>query len=677
MKFFYLGLLIMAMTENLIGDEGMWTLDNLPISRLESKYGKKLSKELIKKIQLSSVKFNDGGSGAFVSSDGLVLTNHHVAMGQLQKISSKKNNIVEKGFYARTLQEEISCPDLELNVLVDMENITEKVNSEIKNINSNLEITQKKKNLLARLEKESFEKTGFRTDTVELYSGAEYWLYRYKKFKEIKLVFAPEFQLAVFGGEKDNFQYPRFVLDIAFFRVYENGKKVHWKHYLPISKTGPKENELTIVSGHPGSTDRLKTLGEILYMKDISYPETIKLYKERLEGLREFSKKGKEEKRIALDTILSMENGLKSIVGELSGMKDPELLENLAKNEELFKQELSKLKISPKPWMEIDSVTEELKKNHKDYFYVTVSSKLPYLALSIVRFHEESKKKNGERYEEFRDSNIDSWKHRVLSSAEIYKQKEEHRLALELKILKRELGDIHEFTKAYIGNKDTNDLAKELIQNTKLDSKEYRKKLIDSEKFFEECKDPLILKMKELSPILRKKRDWLEQEIETKMIQAGSEIARLKFQVYGKETYPDATFSLRFSFGRMIGCTNHGYEYPPFTTFHGLLDRAYSFSNQKEFQLSAKTIESLDKLNLETPFNFVSTHDITGGNSGSPVINWKGEYIGIIFDGNESSHGNSFIYSEKTARAVSVHSRAILEALEKIYKTKELLKEIR
>jgi V8-like Glu-specific endopeptidase len=657
----------------------MWTPDNLPLKRIQEKYGKNIDSKLIKKIQFSSVRFNDGGSGSFVSSNGLVLTNHHVAMTQLQKLSTKKNDFVNNGFYASKLSEEISCPDLELNILQSYENITEKVKAAISGIENDKELTKVKKAVLAKLEKESFDKTGLRSDTVELYNGGEYWIYRYKKFKEIKLVFAPEIQAASFGGDKDNFGYPRYALDFAFFRVYENGKVHKPKSFLKWNPNGPKENELIFVSGHPGSTDRLKTLAEIKEMKENSFPETLKIIRYRLNALREYARLGKENKRRALDSILSLENSLKSIEGEFAGLKDPEILKEIETKEINFKQAVKKdesLNEYKNVWDSIEATVNKLRERKKEYFYRTATGKLPYFALGIIRYHEEISKPNEERYEEYRDSNLDSWKFKIFSKAEIYKDKEEFKFIKDLDLSIQELGKDDEFIKLMLNGKSSEETGKEIIGKTKLDDAAYRKKLIESKEEYTNSKDPLLLRIKSIEPILRKKRSWYEEEIETVLSKEGAKLSTLRFKLYGKETYPDATFTLRLSFGKMKGYEIDGHAIPAFTTFHGLLERAIGFGNKNEFSLSKKIEENKKNINLSIPFNFVSTHDITGGNSGSPVINLSGELVGLIFDGNEYSHINTYNYTENKARAVSVHSAGILEALRSIYKAKSIVKEL-
>lgn len=563
-----------------------------------------------------------------------------------------------------------------------MEDVTKQVVTASEKGDTDKAKNEKRKEEIAKIEKESNEKTKLRSDVVELYDGGEYWLYRYKKYTDVRLVMAPELQAASFGGDPDNFNYPRFALDMAFFRVYENNKPIESKNYFKWSKEGAKEDELVFVFGHPGSTERQKTMSQIHYQKEYAFPEYVNLLKRKLKLYRDYSEKGKEEKRRAKDYILGMENSLKAIEGELSGLKDKKILDSMEEKENKLKSLVSQDKELQKEygeiWNRIDSVQKKLIAKHKEFYYRSVSNtRLVNIALKLVRYATEIEKPNEKRYEEYRDSNLESLKFRLLSPAPIYTDMEEMSLAHTLQLAVEKLGKDDEFVKIAITS-DPKEFAKNLITKTKLGDVAYRKELLKEGKAgIEKSKDPLIEWIRKVDPILRKDRDWFDDEIESVQAIEGHRLSALKFKVFGKSMYPDATFTLRMSYGQVKGFTDDTTIEVPFkTTFYGLFDRAESFNHREPFKLSTKILENKSSIQMNKPLNFITTNDIVGGNSGSPVVNRKGEYVGLIFDGNSYSHILSYAYTDNKARAVSVHSEGILEALRSIYKMENLVKEI-
>jgi len=679
-RYIYIIIMILGTTMKINSDEGMWTLDNLPLKYLNETYKFKPSKTFLKNIQLSSVRFNDGGSGSFVSKNGLVLTNHHVAMGQLQKISNKNNDYVNTGFLAKTNKEEIKCPDLELNILINFENVTDKVNSFLINMTDSNDIEKKRKEIISRIEKESYEKYGLRSDVVELYHGGEFWLYKYKRYTDIRLVHSPELQLAAFGGDSDNFQYPRYALDYAFFRVYENDKPIEVKNYLKWSSKGFEENELLFVAGHPGSTDRQKTVSEILFLRDHSFPEYLKILNEKIAFMREYSSRGKEEERKARGSILGMENSIKAIRGEYAALLDSNIIKKIEQNENSLKDYVSnnnELNIKyGNIWKNIKNVQDKMIERKKETYYQKFSGQLPSIALTIIQYDMEIDKPNSERFEEFRDSSLETMRLHFLTSAPVYKDKDIFTLSKGLMISKKELGDENSFIKIALENKDIDELSKYIIENTKLDNLEYRKELLENRDKIKNSKDPLIQWVKKIEPILRKNREWIKKEVESVLTTEGGKLSELRFLAFGRNTYPDATFTLRLSIGSAKPYEIDGWKVPSFTTFNGLLERSDGFKNNKEYTLSPKIYKNRNKLNLSAKINFCSTHDITGGNSGSPVINMKGEIVGLIFDGNAYSHSLSYVYTDEKARSISVHTEGIEEALRNIYSANKLLLEL-
>jgi len=678
-----LALMILLAAPGLAGpDEGMWTFDNPPIKQLQEKYGFTPTQEWLDHVRLSCVRFMDGGSGAFVSPKGLVMTNHHVAVGQLQKISTPEHDYVKTGFYAPTPDQELKCSDLEVNVLVSMENVTDRVLSAVKKGMSEEEALKAKQAMIAKIEKESLEKTGLRSNVIKLYHGGEYWLYRYKKYTDVRLVFAPERQAAYFGGDSDNFTYPRYDLDVAFLRVYENGKPVHSSHYLKWNSKGASENELVFVAGNPGSSDRLFTYAQLVYQRDYRYPMLLKYIKSWIKSLREYASKGPEQQRRALVRIFGLSNAEKAMTGEYQGLLDPKLMEKRKKEEEEFRKRIAS---NPEwqreygdAWDIIAEVIEKQKKvAKKRMFQRIIGSRLAGIATTIVQYVEEIKKPDAERLDGYHDAELPSLKFRLFSPAPIYADFEEWNLAWSLHMSLEALGPDDPFVKIVLNGKEPQEVAKELVGGTKLADVKFRKKLIKGgEEAVKKCKDPMIVLARKIDPILRKNHEWYKKNIESVLTAATEKIARARFAVYGKSIYPDATFTLRLAYGTVKGYPMNGTKAPYKTTLYGLFDRSLSFDKKGEYALPDRFWRRKDQLDLSTPVNFVSTCDVIGGNSGSPVINREAEVVGLIFDGNIESLPGRFVYDETKNRAVAVHTAYIIEALRKLYDAGKLADEI-
>ena len=663
-------------------EEGMWTFDNPPSKLLEEHYGFTPTAEWLDHVRLSSVRFNDGGSGSFVSPHGLVLTNHHVAFGQLQKVSTPQKDYVNDGFYARTEAEQLKCPDLELNVLMSMENVTARVQRVLKLEMSDKEALDARRGEIAKIERESLEATGLRSEVIPLYHGGEYWLYRYKKYTDVRLVFAPEQQIAFFGGDPDNFTYPRYDLDMALFRVYENGKPVDTPNYLKWNPQGAADGELVFVSGNPGSTSRLETLAQIENARDYYLPLTLKVLKRRLAVLHRYSQLGPEQAREAARQIFGFENSLKAFTGQYSGVLEKTLIAKKQNEEADFRR-----LVDSKPdwkqaygsaWDDIAGAEKKFLGRLKQVRFRSVrASSLAQNALVIVQYVTEVKKPDGKRLDGFHDSELESLRFRLFSPAPVYPHLEEATLGDGLQESLEELGPDDPFIQATLNGRAASEVARELISGTKLADPALRKSLVEGgEAAVAASTDPLIVMARKIDPVVRETRKWVDDNVESVETTAGEKIGKARFAVYGKSLYPDATFTLRLSYGTVKGYPMNGTEAPPKTTLYGLYDRADSFDRKPPFNLPQRYLERKGSLELSTPVNFVNTCDIIGGNSGSPVINKNAELVGLIFDGNIESLVGDFVYNIENNRAVAVHTGAMTEALRKLYDAGPLADEL-
>jgi len=663
-------------------DEGMWTLDNPPLVRWKQVYGFEPTPAWLEHVRLASVRFNDGGSGSFVSPDGLVMTNHHVASGQLQKLSSEGKDLVADGFYARTVDEELPCPDLELNVLVSMENVTNRVLAAAEGAPSKDEANLRRKEEIARIEKESFEGTGLRSDVVTLYAGGEYWLYRYRKYTDIRLVFAPEQQAAYFGGDPDNFSWPRHDLDMAFVRVWEDGKPLRCEHFFRWNPKGAPTGDLVFVSGHPGRTDRLETVAQLELQRDVLLPRTLDLIRSRLAALRAFGARGEEQERRAKALVFGYENSLKALTGEYEGLLDPRLMEKKRAEERALRDRVAHggpgMEEVAGAWDEIAGANRILADvADARSFRSFRGSRLGWLALTIVEWVAEVEKPNEKRFEEFRESALDSLRIRLLSPAPIYADLEEAMLAAALELALERLGPNDPFVEKALRGRTPAKAAEEAVGGTKLADPEFRRALLDGgEAAVEASDDPMIALARAVDPEIRELRRLVEEKVEGVLTAAGEKIAQARFAAYGRSVAPDATFTLRLSYGVVRGYEQLGTWMPPKTTFHGLYDRAIGFDFIPPYDLPPRFVERKEALDLATPLDFVCSADIIGGNSGSPVLDREARIVGLIFDGNIQSLTANYLYDDDVHRAIAVHSAGILQALRRLYDAGRLADEI-
>jgi hypothetical protein len=679
-----LGFLMTVPISDLPAGEGMWLFNNPPKKLLKEKFSFDKDQAWYDHVMKSSVRFNSGGSGSFVSPHGLVLTNHHVGADALQKMSDEQHNYMRDGFYAKSPAEEKKCLDLELNVLQEIVDVTEQVNAAVTPDMKPADAFAARRSVIAKIEKESQDKTGLRSNVTTLYQGGQYHLYRFKRYTDVRLVFAPEKQIAFFGGDPDNFEYPRFDLDICLFRVYENDKPVQPEHYLTWSKGGAADNELVFVSGHPGRTNRQNTMAELDYLREFGYPFVLQRLFRMEVNLGSWSARSAENARRAEEDYFSVQNSRKARIGGLAGLLDPAIMAHKHSDEQRLHDAVAKdvgLKDAADAWDRIAAAEKTRRKVAVPFIMLEggagFNSDLFSTARTLLRVGEERPKPNGERLREFSDSNLKSLEQQLFSEKPIYEDLEIVTLTDSLTLLCEQLGVKNELVKKVLAGRSPRDRAAELVTGSKLKDVELRKKLYEGGKnAVDASDDPMIAVAKAIDEESRRLRKIMETEVDEVKRQAHAQIAKAKYAIEGDSVYPDATFTLRLSYGVVKGYEEAGKKIPFETDFAGLYERSKSQGNKFPFDLPPRWIEKKDKLDLKVPLNFICTCDIIGGNSGSPVINANAEFVGIIFDGNIQSLVLDFIYTEEQARALAVHSHGIIEALRKVYEANDLADEL-
>lgn len=668
-----------------LADEGMWTFNNVPRADIKKKYGFEITDAWLKKVQMASVRFNNGGSGSFVSSNGLVLTNYHIVEDIVNEVSTPEKDLAKEGFLARTRADEIKAPSLELNVLIGIEDVTSRVNGAVKPGATDAEAFAARRAEIAAIEGEATKATGLRSDVVTLYQGGQYNLYRYKKYTDVRLVFVPEFQAAFFGGDPDNFNFPRFNIDMALVRVYENDQPVHPESYFKWSTAGAKEGSLVFVTGNPGSTSRLDTVAHLQELRDNSIPIILRLLERREAMLKKYMAMGEEQTRQAQNELNSVQNSLKVYRGQIAGLKDASLIARKQKEEDALRKSIA---ANPERQKMYGDAWDAIAKAHQNYpSYIRdrrifeqaggFNTSLFTIARQLVRLADENAKPNAERLPEYTDARRASLELALYSPAPIHADFEKLKLADSLAFMVELLGADNALVKQVLNGKSPEARATELIDGTKLADVEVRKQLAKGGKeAIAASTDPMIVVARLVDPKAREARKRYETELIGVERTNYSKIARARFETEGTKLYPDATFTLRLSYGAVEGYMENGKKIPPFTTLGGLYARADSFKQQFPYNLPPRWLEKKAALNLSTPFNFVSTNDIIGGNSGSPTINQNGELVGLIFDGNIQSLVGDFIYDGSVNRAISVDSRGMLEVLKKVFGANDIVAEL-
>jgi hypothetical protein len=667
--------IVLAVCRPAAADEGMWLFNDLPVEQLKTKYGFEPTDAWSRHVMLSSVRFNSGGSASFVSGSGLVLTNHHVGADTLHKISTPDQNYYRDGFYAETHAEEIKAPDLELNRLVAIEDVTERVAAAVEPEASAAQAAAARRAVMAEIEKESLDRTGLRSDVVTLYGGAKYHLYRYKKYTDVRLVWAPEAAIAFFGGDADNFEYPRYCLDVCLFRVYEDDRPAEIEHFLKVSRRGPADGELVFVSGNPGRTQRIFTLAALKYQRDHYVPYVLDFLRRREILYQQFELEGEEKKRRVRDDLFGTQNARKAYTGMEQGLQDPSFFVSKQAEEGALR---AKVESDPalEQYADAWKTIAEVQDHRRDLLGDTASfaGRLYDVAETLVFMAAEDQKPSPERLREYRDSARASLEQQLFSPAPIHLDLERVKLADSLSLFVERRGGDHPLVGPVLDGKGPQDRATELVGGVGL-AVVVIGLAEGGQEAVEASTDPLIQLARRMEPEARRVRE-IRDELDELERQAYAEITSAVYAVRGTDTYPDATFTLRLAFGQVMGYVEHGRPIPPWTTVAGAFEHEARHGGQAPWKLPPRWHARREKLNPKTPFNFVSTADIIGGNSGSPVIDRKAELVGVIFDGNIQSLTGRYYYSDEQARAVSVHCAVIMEALREVYDADRLVEEL-
>jgi hypothetical protein len=657
-------------------DEGMFLPTAPPRDRVKARYGFDLSDEFVRKAMRASVRFS-GSSGGFVSPDGLVVTNHHVGSDAIQKLSTPERNLLRDGFLARTRADELKCPDVELNVLQGVEDVTDRVTAAVPASLPPEQAAAARRKVLADIEQESVKATGLRSDVVTLYQGGLYHLYRSKKYTDVRLVFCPEAAVASFGGDVDNFEYPRHSLDVAFFRAYEDDQPAKTPDFFRWSTTGPAAGGLVFVTGHPGATQRQETVAKLTLRRDVVLPYSLARARALEAALVQFGEESPEQRRQAANDLHRVANGRKQFVGQLDGLLDPAILQAKRQQE----AELQTAAGTPAPWAKVEAAQRAFAGFAREYYLIergdAFATDLFPVARHLVRLADELPKPSGDRLREYRDSNLDSLKQQLFSPAPVYPALERRKLQTALALAGELLGGDHPLVLKILGGRGPAAAAAHLVNGSTLaDPAERRKLFAGGRAAVDATADPLIRLARALDADARAVRLRFEAEVDEPERQGFAAIAAARFQALGQAVPPDATNTLRIAYGTVTGYAVDGADLPHATTLGGCFEKSAAVGGGEPFALPRRWLDGKGKLDLTTPYNFASTADTIGGNSGSPVLNTAGELVGVNFDRNRHGLVRNFVYTDVQARHVAVHSRAVLECLAKLYGARELLSEL-
>ncbi|MFM7206857.1 MAG: S46 family peptidase [Planctomycetaceae bacterium] len=683
---------VLAVAATSRGDEGMWLFSAPPLDRIERQHGVRLDAAWLTHLRHASVRFSSGGSGSFVSPDGLVLTNHHVGADAIQKLGSAADDLLRAGFMAATRAAERKCHDLELNVLVSIEDVTRRVESAVPAGLGPEAAFAARRAEMATIEQESLSATGLRSDVVTLYHGGAYHLYRSKRYTDVRLVFAPEQQIAFFGGDADNFEFPRYNLDVCLFRVYEDGRPVRVEHHLRCAAASVADGELIFVSGHPGHTDRAATVAELVSLRDRRLPLDLRMLNRLEVAVGAYAAQGPEERRQATQDLRGVENGRKARSGVLAGLLDPRIMAAKRDAERVLRSQLVERDEAGSPFDRIEraqQVLDGVLERHR-LLEGAAAFNTEYFrnARTVLRATTERQKPSGDRLREYRDSNLGPLELQLFSEEPLHDAFETVKLADSLTMLAAMLGADDPLVVEVLDGQPPAERAAALVAGTDLGRRavpegraDRRRELYDGgAAAVASSADPMVMLARTVDGEARRLRVIAEAAEEEKK-QAHAEITRQRFAREGLSLYPDATFTLRLAYGVVRGGERLGAIHPAATSFQGLFTRADEKLETHPFDLPPRWREARGRLEADpgfmtTAFNFASTADIIGGNSGSPVVNAACELVGVIFDGNIDSLVLDVAYDDDRARAVAVDAQGIIAALTHVYRADTLVQEL-
>ena len=662
-------------------DEGMWTFDNFPIAKVQQAYGVSPSPAFLDRVRKASLRIAGGCSASFISPSGLVMTNHHCVVECVEQLSTPQQNYVQAGFYAKRQQDEKICPAFELDQLTQIEDITAKIQS------ATAGKTGDAANVALRAAQAAAQQicgkdAAVRCDVVSLYHGGVYDLYHYHRYTDVRLAFAPEFAVAQFGGDPDNFNFPRFDFDIGVVRAYENGKPAVTPDYLRWSANGSKTGDLVFVSGNPGSTSRELTNAQLAYVRDVQLPATLPRLAEYRGILEEFQTRGAEQQREANEVRFYVENSYKAYLGQQRALDDPAFFAT-----KVVEEQKLRTAVAAKPelqsatgnaWDElarIQVLRQELAPRYNAINGFVFTSGLLGYARDLVEAASERKKPNGQRLPEYTDQALVALQQELTAPVPIYADLEQTTIGFGLTKARETIGTDDPLSKKLLGKEAPDALAQRLVAGTKLADPNVRKALYaGGQAAIDASTDPMIVYAKRIDSDARAIRKDYEARIDAPSRAAAERIAKARFAVYGTSVDPDATFTARLSYGSVKGFENAtGTMVPPYTTMAGLFDRA---TGAPPYTLPQSWLAAKSSLNLATPMNLSTTNDIIGGNSGSPLVDKMGDVVGLIFDGNIFSLGGDFGYEAVHNRSVAVDSRALLAGLRTVYHADRLTSEI-
>jgi hypothetical protein len=682
-RLYGLALIALLCAPMALADEGMWTFNNFPSDKVKAKYGFAPDQAWLDHVRLGSVRIAGGCSASLVSPDGLVMTNHHCSHSCIEELSTKKRDYVKNGFYAKELADEPKCPSMEVDQLIGIEDVTKQVQGATQGA-PDAKFFDLQKAKIAELEKACAGGSDeVRCEVVSLYRGGRFDLYRYRRFQDVRLVFAPEFQIAFFGGDPDNFMFPRYDLDVSFVRLYgEDGKPVQTPDYLGWAADDARAGDLTFVVGNPGGTSRLMTVAQLELQRDVALPFSIARLSEARGLLTEYQRRGAEQKRHSNATLFYVENGVKAYKGRHAALAQKRFMDAKQASESAFKNKVNAdpalKKLYGGAWAGIEAATAKQREHFKAYGALERGLRLSDefgIARTLLRAADELPKPNGERLAEFADSRLPQLKQNLFSKAPIYDEFEIAMLTFGLTKMREDLGPDHPVIRQVFGDRSPEEIAAKAVKGTKLKSVKLREALFAGGKArIDASEDPMIALARALDPAAREIRKRMEDEVDGPLKKYGELLAKATFAVYGTSIYPDATFTPRVSYGTIRGWKEDGRDVAPVTYFSGAFDRA---TGRDPFALPERWLDAKARLDLDTPFDICTDNDIIGGNSGSPVVNKAGEIVGLVFDGNLPSLGGEYGFDDSDNRTVAVHGAALIEALEKIYGAKRIVEELR